>query len=90
MPRRPFPVDAPGNRIAARRRGAAADVSGTRCRGPLEGPDYLAAWINDLMLGTAQEFMYVVGGIEIAAGLATAFGVTTVASEVEERRRMAA
>ena len=35
----------------------------------VEWPDYLAPWINDLMPGTAQEFMYVVGGIEIAAGL---------------------
>jgi uncharacterized membrane protein YphA (DoxX/SURF4 family) len=103
---------------------------------------YLAPWINDLMPGTAQQFMYVVGVIEIAAGLlvlfsprwgslvvaawlaaiivnlmtanppefydialrdfglfigaitlnrlATAFGVTTVASEFEEPRRMAA
>lgn len=108
----------------------------------VEWPNYLAPWINDLMPGTAQEFMYVVGGIEIAAGLlvllsprwgslvvaawlaaiivnlltadppeyydialrdfglfigaitlnrlATAFGVTTVASELEEQRRMAA
>jgi hypothetical protein len=103
---------------------------------------YLAPWINDLMPGTAQEFMYVVGAIEIAAGLlvlisprwgsllvaawlvgiivnlltanpprfydialrdlglligavtlnrlATAFGVTTVASELDQRRRLAA
>ena len=35
----------------------------------VEWPDYLAPWINDLIPGTAQEFMYVVGGIEIAAGL---------------------
>jgi uncharacterized membrane protein YphA (DoxX/SURF4 family) len=108
----------------------------------VEWTRYLAPWINDLMPGTAQEFMYVVGAIEIAAGLlvlvaprwgslvvaawlagiivnlltfdppryydialrdlglligaltlnrlATAFGVTTVASEFEERRRLAA
>jgi uncharacterized membrane protein YphA (DoxX/SURF4 family) len=108
----------------------------------VDWPDYLAPWINDLMPGTAQEFMYVVGAIEIAAGLlvllspqwgslvvaawlaaiivnlltanppqyydialrdfglflgaitlnrlATAFGVTTVASEFEQRRRLAA
>src|SRR4051794_29910505 len=31
-------------------------------------PDYLAGWINDIVPGTAQDFMYVVGGVEIAAG----------------------
>jgi hypothetical protein len=108
----------------------------------VEWPRYLAPWINDLIPGTAQEFMYVVGAIEIAAGLlvlisprwgslvvaawlggiivnlltanpprffdialrdlglligavtlnrlATAFGVTTVVSEFEQRRRLAA
>ena len=108
----------------------------------VEWPDYLAPSINDLLPGTAQQFMYVVGGIEIAAGrlvllsprwgslvvaawlgaiivnlltaeppeyydialrdfglfvgaitlnrLATAFRVTTVASEFEEERRKAA
>src|SRR3954453_21946396 len=35
-------------------------------------PDYLAGWANDLIPGTAQQFMYVVGGIEIAAGLLVA------------------
>jgi DoxX len=32
-------------------------------------PKYLAPWVNDLIPGTAQQFMYVVGGIEIFAGL---------------------
>src|SRR3982750_2546662 len=32
-------------------------------------PDYLAGWINNIVPGTGQEFMYVVGGIEIVAGL---------------------
>ena len=32
-------------------------------------PNYLAPWVNRLMPGTAQQFMYVVGGIEILAGL---------------------
>jgi hypothetical protein len=37
-------------------------------------PDYLAGWINNIQpLGTGQDFMYVVGGIEIAAGLLVAF-----------------
>jgi hypothetical protein len=35
--------------------------------------DYLAPWINRLIPGTAQEFMYVVGVIEILAGLAVLF-----------------
>src|SRR3954468_18086220 len=37
-------------------------------------PDYLAGWINDIMPGTAQDFMYFVGGVEIAAGLLGAVG----------------
>src|SRR3954466_12842647 len=32
-------------------------------------PDYLAGWINDIMPGTAQSFMYFVGAVEIVAGL---------------------
>src|SRR5437867_11280776 len=32
-------------------------------------PDYLAGWINDLAPGSAQDFMYFVGAVEIAAGL---------------------
>src|SRR4051794_16505231 len=32
-------------------------------------PDYLAGWINNIVPGTGQDFMYVVGGVEIAAGL---------------------
>jgi len=32
-------------------------------------PNYLAPWVNRLMPGTAQQFMYVVGGVEILAGL---------------------
>jgi uncharacterized membrane protein YphA (DoxX/SURF4 family) len=35
-------------------------------------PDYLAGWINDIMPGTAQDFMYFVGVVEIAAGLIVA------------------
>src|SRR6266702_3986899 len=35
-------------------------------------PDYLAGWVNNIVPGTGQEFMYVVGGIEIAAGLLVA------------------
>ena len=35
-------------------------------------PDYLAGWIDDLMPGTAQEFMYFVGAVEISAGLIVA------------------
>jgi len=32
-------------------------------------PDYLAPWINRIMPGTAQQFMYFVGAVEILAGL---------------------
>jgi uncharacterized membrane protein YphA (DoxX/SURF4 family) len=32
-------------------------------------PDYLAGWINNIMPGSGQEFMYFVGGVEILAGL---------------------
>ena len=35
-------------------------------------PDYLAGWINDIMPGTAQDFMYFVGAVEITAGLIVA------------------
>jgi len=34
-----------------------------------EWPEYLAPWLDDLLPGTAQEFMYVVGAVEILAGL---------------------
>lgn len=36
-------------------------------------PDYLAGRINSIVPGSGQGFMYVVGGIEIAAGLLVAF-----------------
>ncbi|MGN6430318.1 MAG: hypothetical protein ACTHNB_06230 [Gaiellaceae bacterium] len=35
-------------------------------------PDYLAGWINGIAPGSAQDFMYFVGGVEIAAGLIVA------------------
>ena len=35
-------------------------------------PDYLAGWINSIVPGSGQDFMYVVGGIEIVAGLLVA------------------
>jgi hypothetical protein len=35
-------------------------------------PDYLAGWINDIMPGSAQSFMYFVGVVEIVAGLIVA------------------
>jgi uncharacterized membrane protein YphA (DoxX/SURF4 family) len=35
-------------------------------------PDYLAPWINDIVPGTGQELMYVVGAIEILAGVIVA------------------
>jgi uncharacterized membrane protein YphA (DoxX/SURF4 family) len=33
-------------------------------------PKYLAPWIDNIMPGTGQQFMYFVGGIEIVAGIA--------------------
>ena len=35
----------------------------------VEWPRYLAPWVNDLMPGSGQDFMYVVGAIEILAGI---------------------
>jgi uncharacterized membrane protein YphA (DoxX/SURF4 family) len=35
-------------------------------------PKYLAGWVDDLMPGGAQDFMYAVGGIEILAGVLVA------------------
>jgi hypothetical protein len=35
-------------------------------------PNYLAPWVNDIVPGTGQEFMYVVGAIEILAGIIVA------------------
>lgn len=35
-------------------------------------PNYLAPWIDDIALGSAQQFMYVVGVAEILAGVAVA------------------
>ena len=32
-------------------------------------PHYLAPWVNDIMPGSAQDFMYFVGAVEIIAGL---------------------
>ena len=36
-------------------------------------PDYLAPWIDDIMPGSAQDFMYFVGVVEIVAGLVVLF-----------------
>jgi uncharacterized membrane protein YphA (DoxX/SURF4 family) len=35
----------------------------------VEWPEYLAPWINDLLPGTGQQFMYFVGAVEILAGI---------------------
>jgi uncharacterized membrane protein YphA (DoxX/SURF4 family) len=34
--------------------------------------DYLAPWVNDIVPGSGQDFMYVVGVVEIAAGILVA------------------
>ena len=38
----------------------------------VEWPIYLAPWINDIAPGSGQDFMYVVGAVEIVAGGAVA------------------
>jgi uncharacterized membrane protein YphA (DoxX/SURF4 family) len=38
----------------------------------VDWPDYLAGWVNDIIPGSGQDWMYVVGAIEIAAGLLVA------------------
>jgi hypothetical protein len=38
----------------------------------VDWPNYLAPWINDIAPGSGQDFMYVVGGIEILAGVIVA------------------
>jgi hypothetical protein len=38
----------------------------------VDWPTYLAPWIDELVPGTGQELMYLVGAIEILAGLAVA------------------
>ena len=35
-------------------------------------PKYLAPWVNDIAPGTASQFMHVVGGVEILAGVLVA------------------
>ena len=35
----------------------------------VDWPIYLAPWINDLAPGSGQDFMYLVGGVEILAGV---------------------
>lgn len=38
----------------------------------VDWPDYLASWVNDIAPGSGQDFMYVVGVVEIAAGILVA------------------
>jgi uncharacterized membrane protein YphA (DoxX/SURF4 family) len=38
----------------------------------VDWPIYLAPWINDLMPGSGQDFMYFVGAVEILAGVVVA------------------
>ncbi len=39
----------------------------------VDWPQYLAPWVNDIAPGSGSDFMHVVGGVEIVAGLAVAF-----------------
>src|SRR3978361_1361173 len=34
----------------------------------VDWPTYLAPWVDDIVPGSAQQLMYVVGGVEIVAG----------------------
>ena len=36
----------------------------------VDWPQYLAPWVNDIMPGSGQDFMYFVGAVEILAGVA--------------------
>jgi uncharacterized membrane protein YphA (DoxX/SURF4 family) len=38
----------------------------------VDWPQYLAPWINDIAPGSGQDFMYLVGAIEIVAGVVVA------------------
>ncbi|HWM10561.1 MAG TPA: DoxX family membrane protein [Solirubrobacteraceae bacterium] len=38
----------------------------------VDWPIYLASWIDDIAPGSAQDFMYAVGGVEILAGVLVA------------------
>jgi uncharacterized membrane protein YphA (DoxX/SURF4 family) len=38
----------------------------------VDWPQYLAPWANDIVPGSGQDFMYLVGGVEILAGLVVA------------------
>ena len=50
----------------------------------VDWPSYLAPWINDIAPGSGQDFMYLVGGIEILAGVLVAikprYGAPVVAA----------
>ena len=50
----------------------------------VDWPDYLAGWVNNIMPGSGQDFMYFVGGVEIFAGflvlLAPRIGAFVVAA----------
>ena len=38
----------------------------------VDWPQYLAPWINDIAPGSAQDFMYFVGAVEVLAGIVVA------------------
>ena len=50
----------------------------------VDWPSYLAPWINDIAPGSGKDFMYVVGAVEILAGLLVAirprYGAPVVAA----------
>ena len=50
----------------------------------VDWPIYLAPWINDIAPGSGQDFMYLIGGVEILAGVLVAikprYGAPVVAA----------
>ena len=59
-------VVSPGEMVDAPHTGAVVRIES------YDWPDYLAPWINDIAPGSGQDFMYLVGVIEILAGVAVA------------------
>ena len=46
----------------------------------VDWPDYLAPWLDDIVPGSGQELMYVVGVVEILAGLLVLFPIAWLLS----------
>jgi hypothetical protein len=53
----------------------------------VDWPTYLAPWINDIVPGSGQDSMYVVGAIEILAGVLVALSLARLAVFYNAPRR---